>query len=634
MNRQKRALIRILMILGITFLTAVLPLKENLNPVVYLGIYIVIYAAIGGDVVISAARSVIRGSVFDENFLMTIATIGAFFVGDYLEAVAVMLFYQTGELFQSYAVGRSRNSIAELMNIKPDKAFVIRDSENQMIEEVDPDQVRVGELILVKPGERIPLDGYILQGSSSLDTSALTGESMPREVMAGDEVISGCITLSGVLTIEVTKAFEESTVSKILEMVENAGNKKAKTEKFISKFARYYTPAVVVIAVLLAIVPPLILREASFSVWGYRALSFLVVSCPCALVISIPLGFFGGIGGASRNGILVKGSNYLEALAGVRTAVFDKTGTLTRGTFEVTDIVPATGTKEQLLFLAAQAEADSNHPIARSVIRAYKDMDAKKSTEAAKEVLGQEMSAVKSEQTELAGFGIKMKLNGGMLCAGNDKLLKQEGIIADMLSMPGTIVHIAYKNQYIGAIAVADTIKPDAKEAIRLLQRCGVHETVMLTGDKKEAGEAIAKELQLTKVYTELLPGDKVEKLEALMADKQGKLLYVGDGINDAPVLARADIGIAMGGFGSDAAIEAADIVIMTDEPSKVAQAIRISRKTIRIVKQNIIFALAIKAGVLVLVAFGMSNMWQAVFADVGVAVLAILNSMRALKIN
>ncbi len=634
MRRQKRALLRILIVLTITVVSALLPLKENVNFYVYLGLYIALYLAIGGDVVRNAFRSIIRGSVFDENFLMAIATIGAFFVGDYLEAVSVMIFYQVGELFQSYAVGRSRNSITELMNIKPDKAFVIRDLENQMIEEVEPEAVLVGEQVLVKPGEKIPLDGCILQGSSALDTSALTGESLPRDVMAGDEVISGCINISGVLTVEVTKQFEESTVSRILEMVENAGNKKAKTEKFITRFAKYYTPSVVIIAVLLAIIPPLVIRDALFSDWIYRALSFLVVSCPCALVISIPLGFFGGIGGASRNGILVKGSNYLEALAGVKTAVFDKTGTLTKGVFEVTDILPAIGTKEELLYLAAQAEADSNHPIARSVVKAYKTLDIVKKKVTEDSMTGSGNAVSKTDQAELAGYGIQLTLNGHSLCAGNDKLMLKEGIVVPERTFSGTAVHVAYKGQYRGVILVADTMKPDAKEAIRQLQKHGVHETVMLTGDRKAAGEAVAKDLNLSKVYTELLPGGKVEKLEEIMKSAQGKVLYVGDGINDAPVLARADIGIAMGGFGSDAAIEAADIVIMTDEPSKVAQAIRISRRTIQIVKQNIVFALGIKVGVLILVALGFSNMWEAVFADVGVAVLAILNSMRALKVR
>ena len=582
------------------------------------GIYIVSYCIVGLDIVWKAVRNITRGKVFDENFLMTIATIGAFAIGEFPEAVAVMLFYQIGELFQSYAVDKSRKSIASLMNIRPDFANVKRD--NQIIK-VNPEEVKIGETIVVKPGEKIPLDGIIVEGNSLVDTSALTGESIPKEVGSGDEVLSGCINQNGLLTIKVEKEFGESTVSKILDLVENASSKKSKSENFISKFAKYYTPIVVITAVLLAIIPPFILKDATFIDWLYRALTFLVVSCPCALVISIPLGFFGGIGGASKMGILVKGSNYLEALSKAEIVVFDKTGTLTQGVFKVQKIHPVDISKEELIELTAHAESYSNHPISVSIREAY----------------GKEIEHNRIEKIqELPGLGVIAKVDEKEILAGNEKLMKQKKIQYSKCEEIGTIIYIAIENKYAGYIVIADEIKEDAKKAIKELKKNNISKTIMLTGDKKEVGESVAKKIGIDQVYTELLPDGKVEKMEKLLKEtsQTGKLVFVGDGINDAPVLALSDIGIAMGGLGADSAIEAADIVIMTDEPSKIVNAIKISKKTMRIVKQNIIFAISIKVAVLILSAFGLSNMWEAVFADVGVSVIAILNALRVLKIK
>ena len=582
------------------------------------GIYIVSYCIVGLDIVWKAVRNITRGKVFDENFLMTIATIGAFAIGEFPEAVAVMLFYQIGELFQSYAVDKSRKSIASLMNIRPDFANVKRD--NQIIK-VNPEEVKIGETIVVKPGEKIPLDGIIVEGNSLVDTSALTGESIPKEVGSGDEVLSGCINQNGLLTIKVEKEFGESTVSKILDLVENASSKKSKSENFISKFAKYYTPIVVITAVLLAIIPPFILKDATFIDWLYRALTFLVVSCPCALVISIPLGFFGGIGGASKMGILVKGSNYLEALSKAEIVVFDKTGTLTQGVFKVQKIHPVDISKEELIELTAHAESYSNHPISVSIREAY----------------GKEIEHNRIEKIqELPGLGVIAKVDEKEILAGNEKLMQQKKIQYSKCEEIGTIIYIAIENKYAGYIVIADEIKEDAKKAIKELKKNNISKTIMLTGDKKEVGESVAKKIGIDQVYTELLPDGKVEKMEKLLKEtsQTGKLVFVGDGINDAPVLALSDIGIAMGGLGADSAIEAADIVIMTDEPSKIVNAIKISKKTMRIVKQNIIFAISIKVAVLILSAFGLSNMWEAVFADVGVSVIAILNALIVLKIK
>ena len=582
------------------------------------GIYIVSYCIVGLDIVWKAVRNITRGKVFDENFLMTIATIGAFAIGEFPEAVAVMLFYQIGELFQSYAVDKSRKSIASLMNIRPDFANVKRD--NQIIK-VNPEEVKIGETIVVKPGEKIPLDGIIVEGNSLVDTSALTGESIPKEVGSGDEVLSGCINQNGLLTIKVEKEFGESTVSRILDLVENASSKKSKSENFISKFAKYYTPIVVITAVLLAIIPPFILKDATFIDWLYRALTFLVVSCPCALVISIPLGFFGGIGGASKMGILVKGSNYLEALSKAEIVVFDKTGTLTQGVFKVQKIHPVDISKEELIELTAHAESYSNHPISVSIREAY----------------GKEIKHNRIEKIqELPGLGVIAKVDEKEILAGNEKLMKQKKIQYSKCEEIGTIIYIAIENKYAGYIVIADEIKEDAKKTIKELKKNNISKTIMLTGDKKEVGESVAKKIGIDQVYTELLPDGKVEKMEKLLKEtsQTGKLVFVGDGINDAPVLALSDIGIAMGGLGADSSIEAADIVIMTDEPSKIVNAIKISKKTMRIVKQNIIFAISIKVAVLILSAFGLSNMWEAVFADVGVSVIAILNALRVLKIK
>lgn len=583
------------------------------------GLFIISYLVVGCEILKKAVRNIFRGKVFDENFLMAVATIGAFAIGEFPEAVAVMLFYQVGELFQSYAVDKSRKSIASLMDIRPDYANIEKDGK---IEKVDPDEVKIGDIIIVKTGEKIPLDGVVVEGRSSLDTMALTGESVPRVVKTEDEVLSGCINKDGLLKIRVTKEFGESTVSKILDLVENASSKKSKSENFITKFAKYYTPTVVIIAVLLAFIPPIILKDFNtFSVWLYRALSFLVVSCPCALVISIPLSFFGGIGGASKMGILIKGSNYLEALANTEIVVFDKTGTLTEGIFEVQDIYAEEIEKDELLRIVAHAENYSNHPIAKSVKKAYnKEIDEK---------------IIKNPQ-ELSGKGIWAKIDEKDILVGNEKLMLEEKIDFKKCDEVGTILYVAIDKKYVGYVLIADKIKQDSPKTIRELKAMNIKETVMLTGDKKEVGEYVAKKLNMDKVYTELLPDGKVEKVEELLKQKSenGKLVFVGDGINDAPVLTISDIGVAMGGLGSDAAIEAADIVIMTDETSKISKAINLSKKTMRIVRENIIFAIFVKIAVLVLTAFGASTMWEAVFADVGVSVIAIINALRMLNIK
>lgn len=581
--------------------------------------YFISYILVGGEVVLRAGKNIVRGQVFDENFLMAIATIGAFSIGEFPEGVAVMLFYQVGELFQDIAVNRSRKSITALMDIRPDYAnLVIGDKE----EKVSPEEVNIDDLIIVKPGEKIPLDGVVVHGNSTLDTSALTGESLPREVTVGDEILSGAINKNGVITVKVTKFFGESTVSKILDLVQNAGSKKAPTENFITKFARYYTPVVVISATGLGFLPPLFIEGAAFSEWIYRALTFLVVSCPCALVVSIPLGFFGGIGSASKNGILVKGGNYLEALNNVETVVFDKTGTLTKGIFKVTEVKSIGELSEkEILEYAAYAEGYSSHPIATSIIKAFGDSIDKEVIENYKEI---------------AGHGIKVSVKNQEVLAGNGKLMESEGIKYTQVESVGTIVYIALDKKYLGYIVISDEIKDDASKTMQGLKVLGIKNTIMLTGDSKKVAEKVGLELGIEKIYSELLPGDKVEKVEELDAQKspKGKLIFVGDGINDAPVLARADIGIAMGGVGSDAAIEAADVVIMTDEPSKIVTAIKIAKKTKKIVIQNIVFALGVKAIILILGAFGFATMWEAVFGDVGVALIAVLNAMRAMKID
>ncbi|WP_207720280.1 heavy metal translocating P-type ATPase [Clostridium sporogenes] len=604
-------------IIGAALLATALLLNLN-NEWLQSALFIISYIIVGGDVVKRAVKNIFKGQVFDENFLMSIATIGAFFIGEYPEGVAVMLFYQVGELFQSYAVGKSRKSIASLMDIRPDYANVKKGDE---LVKVDPDEVQIGDIIVIKAGEKIPLDGKVIEGSSMIDTSALTGESVPREVEVGSDILSGCININGVITAEVTKEFGESTVSKILDLVENASSKKSNSEQFITKFARYYTPVVVIIAVFLAIIPPLVIDGATFSDWIYRALAFLVVSCPCALVISIPLSFFGGIGGAAKKGILVKGSNYLEALAQTEIVVFDKTGTLTKGVFNVQEIHPEGVSKEELLELTAYVESYSNHPISLSLKRAY-----------GKEIDNGRISDVE----EISGHGVIATVDGKKVMAGNIKLMKMMDIPYFKGELIGTAVHVAVNNKYIGYIVIADEVKEDSAQAIKELKAANIKQTVMLTGDNKSVGSKVAKELGLDKVYAELLPADKVEKLEELFSQKstKGKLAFVGDGINDAPVLARADIGIAMGGLGSDAAIEAADIVIMTDEPSKIATAMKISKKTLKIANQNIVFAIGIKIIVLILSAFGIATMWAAVFADVGVTIIAVLNAFRALNVK
>lgn len=604
-------------IIGAAVLATAVLLSLN-NEWLQIALFIISYIIVGGDVVKRAVKNIFKGQVFDENFLMSIATIGAFFIGEYPEGVAVMLFYQVGELFQSYAVGKSRKSIASLMDIRPDYANVKKGDE---LVKVDPDEVQIGDIIVIKAGEKIPLDGKVIEGSSMIDTSALTGESVPREVEVGSDILSGCININGVITAEVTQEFGESTVSKILDLVENASSKKSNSEQFITKFARYYTPVVVIIAVFLAIIPPLVIDGATFSDWIYRALAFLVVSCPCALVISIPLSFFGGIGGASKKGVLVKGSNYLEALAETEIVVFDKTGTLTKGVFNVQEIHPEGVSKEELLELTAHAESYSNHPISLSLKRAY-----------SKEIDNGRISDVE----EISGHGVIATVDGKKVMVGNIKLMKMMDIPYFKGELIGTIVHVAVNNKYIGYIVIADEVKEDSAQAIKELKAANIKQTVMLTGDNKSIGSKVAKELGLDKVYAELLPADKVEKLEELFSQKskKGRLAFVGDGINDAPVLARADIGIAMGGLGSDAAIEAADVVIMADEPSKIATTMKISKKTLKIAHQNIVFAIGIKIIVLILSAFGITTMWAAIFADVGVTIIAVLNAFRALNVK
>lgn len=612
-RKQKHLLTRIIVAAVLFFAGSFLQLPEYVE----MGVFLVCYAVVGWDIVWKAITNILHGQVFDENFLMTIATVGALILGEHSEGVAVMLFYQVGEWFQSYAVSKSRKSIAGLMDIRPDYANVERDGK---LVQVDPDEVQIGDVIVVKPGERIPLDGTILKGSSALDTSALTGESMPREVEPGMEVISGCINQTGILTIQTTKEFGESTVAKILDLVENASDKKGRTENFITRFARYYTPAVVFAALALAILPPLITGQ-SFGTWIYRALTFLVISCPCALVISIPLSFFGGIGGASRIGVLVKGSNYLESLAHAEMVVFDKTGTLTKGSFAVSEVNPKGMKDTQLLELAAYAEDYSNHPISLSIKKAY----------------GRKIDSGRiADVQESAGHGVRAVIDGKAVLAGNAKLMVKERIQYTPSTAVGTVVYLACDGKYAGCIVIEDEIKADAPAAIKRLKSAGIHKTVMLTGDADAVGKKVANRLGLDQAYTELLPADKVDRVEELLKQKseKGKLVFVGDGINDAPVLARADVGIAMGGLGSDAAIEAADVVLMTDEPSKIASVMKIARKTIRIANQNIVFALGVKFLVLILGALGYANMWAAVFADVGVSVIAILNAIRAIRVK
>lgn len=616
-RKQKKMVARIAASAVLLVAAVLIPYEGPWRFVLFLPAYFVI----GWDVLWKAARNIAHGQVFDENFLMALATVGAFCTGffgqgEYPEAVFVMLFYQVGELFQSYAVGKSRKSIASLMDIRPDYANVERDGK---LLQVDPEEVAVGDTITVKAGEKIPLDGLVLEGSSLVNTSALTGESVPRQVRPGDSVISGCVNQNGLLRVQVTKAFGESTVQKILDLVENASSKKAKAENFITKFARYYTPVVVFCALALAVVPPLFV--GNWTGWVQKALIFLVVSCPCALVISVPLSFFGGIGGASRQGILVKGGNYLEVLADTELVVFDKTGTLTKGVFQVTAIHPEGVSQQELLELAALAESYSDHPISRSL----------------KEAWGKALDTARVGQVEeLSGRGVRAQVDGKEVWAGNGKLMEEIGLAYRPSGQVGTVVHVAAEGRYLGYILIADEVKPDAKEAIAALKAQGVKKTVLLTGDAKDVGEAVAQELGLDEAYTQLLPGDKVERVEALLQETspKGKLAFVGDGINDAPVLSRADIGIAMGALGSDAAIEAADLVLMDDKPSKIAKAMEISKRTLRIVRQNIVFALAVKLLVLMLTPFGLANLWEAVFADVGVMVLAILNASRALQVG
>lgn len=613
-KKMKKKLIRII----ISFILLILAFILKLDNVIINDIlFIISYLIVGYDIILKALRNITRGKVFDENFLMTIATIGAFFIGEFPEAVAVMLFYQVGELFQSYAVDKSRKSVASLMDIRPDYANVYR---NEEINKVNPNDVNIGEIILIKPGEKIPLDGIVIEGNSLLNTLALTGESMPKSVTETDEVLSGCINNEGILKVKVTKEFGESTVSKILDLVENASSRKSKSENFISKFAKYYTPIVVIIAIILAFVPPLIL-DTNFKTWIYRALSFLVVSCPCALVISIPLSFFGGIGASSKIGVLVKGSNYLEALANTEIVVCDKTGTLTEGIFKVQKVNAIDYSKEDLLKYTSYAENYSNHPIALSIKEAYgKDINEKLVT----------------KTKELKGEGVIAKVESKEVLVGNEKLMEEYNIDYIKSNDIGTVIYIAIDKKYAGSIIISDKIKDDAYKAVKEFRRNSVKKIIMLTGDREEISKNVSKELKLDKYYAELLPQDKVKKVESLMQEKSidGKLVFIGDGINDAPVLALSDIGVAMGGLGSDAAIEAADIVIMTDEPSKLANAIKISKKTMQIVKENIVFAITVKILVLILSTIGIATMWAAVFADVGVSVIAIINALRILRVK
>ena len=619
-KKQKKALIRIIISVALVGLISLLPVKGYLR----FGMFMIPYLVIGYDILRKAVKGIMNRQVFDENFLMAVATIGAIALGDYTEGVAVMIFYQIGELFQSYAVGKSRRNISELMDIRPDYANIRMESGE--LEQVDPDEVEIGSIIVVQPGEKVPIDGIIVEGKSSLNTSALTGESLPRDAAAGDEIISGCINMTGVLEIKTTREFGESTVSKILDMVENASSRKSRSENFISKFAHYYTPIVCYLAAALAILPPLVsilfLRIApNWGEWIFRALTFLVISCPCALVISIPLSFFAGIGGASRSGVLVKGSNYLETLAQTSCVVFDKTGTLTQGVFAVTSVHPAGMTEAELLEYAALAESYSGHPISKSLQKAYgKSADQNR--------IG--------EVEEISGNGVKSVIDGKEVAVGNDKLMKKLGVSYEESNEIGTIVHVAIDGKYAGNILISDQSKPTSAEAIKSLKKAGVSKTVMLTGDRRNVAEHVAKELGLTEYYAELLPADKVTSVEKLLAEQgsHDKLAFVGDGINDAPVLSRADIGIAMGAMGSDAAIEAADIVLMDDDPMKIVKAIKIARKCIRIVYENIYFAIGIKVICLILGALGIANMWAAIFADVGVMVIAVLNAIRALSVK
>lgn len=618
-KKQKKMLIRIIVSFILMILFSLLPVEGYFQ----LGLFMIPYLIIGYDILKKAFKGILNRQVFDENFLMAVATVGAIILGEYVEGAAVMLFYQVGELFQSYAVGKSRRNISELMDIRPDYANIEQDGQ---LVRVDPDEVPTGSCIVIQPGEKIPIDGIIIEGNTTLNTSALTGESLPREAKTGDEVISGCINMTGVLKIQTTKEFGESTVSKILDLVENSSSKKSKSENFISKFARVYTPAVCYGAAALAILPPLFLilfmgAEPKWGEWIYRALTFLVISCPCALVISIPLSFFAGIGGASKEGILIKGSNYLETLARTKYVVFDKTGTMTQGVFEVSGIHHNTMPEEKLLEYAAYAESFSSHPISKSLQKAY-----------GKEIHKDRVSDVK----EIGGNGVIAMVDGISVAAGNNKLMNQLGIEYQECHQAGTMVHLAVDGAYAGHIVISDALKPGAKEAIRGLKRAGVEKTVMLTGDMKKVADQVAQELGIGEVYSELLPEDKVTKVEELLAGKgdSQKLAFVGDGINDAPVLSRADIGIAMGALGSDAAIEAADVVLMDDDPRKIAKAIKISRKCIRIVYENIYFAIGIKVVCLVLGALGIANMWLAIFADVGVMVIAVLNAIRALFVK
>lgn len=619
-KKQKKALIRIIIAVALVGLISLLPVKGYIR----FALFMVPYLVIGYDILRKAVKGIMNRQVFDENFLMAVATIGAIALGDYTEGVAVMIFYQIGELFQSYAVGKSRRNISELMDIRPDYANV--EGENGELEQVDPDEVEIGKVIVVQPGEKVPIDGVIIEGKSTLNTSALTGESLPREAEAGDEIVSGCINMTGVLRIRTTKEFGESTVSKILDMVENASSRKSRSENFISKFAHYYTPIVCYCAAALAVLPPLVsilfLHIApDWGEWIFRALTFLVISCPCALVISIPLSFFAGIGGASRSGVLVKGSNYMETLAQTSFVVFDKTGTLTQGVFAVSSIYPEGMSEDQLLEYAALAESYSSHPISRSLQKAYgKAIDKNRI----------------ADVEEISGNGVKAAIDGKEVSVGNDKLMKKLGVSYKELNEVGTVVYVAVDQTFAGSILISDQPKPTAAAAIKALKKAGIRKTVMLTGDRKNVAEHVAKELGLSEYYAELLPADKVSGVEKLLSEqgKKEKLAFVGDGINDAPVLSRADIGIAMGAMGSDAAIEAADIVLMDDDPMKIAKAIKIARKCIRIVYENIYFAIGIKVICLILGALGIANMWAAIFADVGVMVIAVLNAIRALSVK
>ena len=619
-KKQKKVFTRIIVAAVLMVVLSLLPIDGWLK----FGLFMIPYLVIGHDILLKAWKGILNRQVFDENFLMAVATIGAILLGDYKEGVAVMLFYQIGELFQSYAVGKSRRNISELMDIRPDYANI--EKEDGTLEQVDPDEVEIGSVIVVQPGEKVPIDGVIEEGRTSLNTSALTGESLPREAGVGDEVISGCINMSGVLKIRTTKEFGESTVSKILDMVENASSKKSRSENFISKFAKYYTPAVCYGALALAILPPLVRllflgMTPEWGDWVMRALTFLVISCPCALVISIPLSFFAGIGGASNAGVLVKGSNYLETLSETKYVVFDKTGTMTQGVFEVSGVHHSSMDTEKLLEYAALAECHSSHPISKSLKKAYgKPLDPSRVTDV----------------EEISGNGVTAKVDGVRVAAGNSKLMEKLGVDCMECHSVGTVVHMAVNGKYAGHILISDQIKPHAKEAIAALKKCGVKKTIMLTGDRREAARQVAEELGIDEVHSELLPGDKVAQVEKLLDEKgeKEKLAFVGDGINDAPVLSRADIGIAMGALGSDAAIEAADIVLMDDDPLKISKAIRISRKCLRIVYENIYFAIGVKVVCLILGALGIANMWAAIFADVGVMIIAVLNAIRALNVK